>query len=195
MRIAPPARRLALLLVLALSVPVAARADDASHRAKAAEMMNLLHNQRMVQGIADNLKKQIADAANSVSGPAATPEQKAKAADFEKQADQLIDAQLGWDVMKTTFTDIYVKNFTEEELDGIIAFYKTPNGIALLGKMPDVNTQITQFGTSHLSTLQPQLKDLFDNYRKSQAAAPPTLGAPGAAPAPPSAAQPPSTPK
>jgi uncharacterized protein len=195
MRIAPPARRLALLLTLALTATLAARADEASHRVKAQEMMNLLHTQRMVQNIADNLKKQIVDAADSVAGPAATPEQKAKAADFEKQADQLIDAQLSWDVMKTSFTDIYVKNFTEEELDGIIAFYKTPAGTALLGKMPDVNSQVSQFGNSHLTTLQPQLKDLFENFRKSQAAAPPTLGAPDAVPAPASAARPPNTPK
>jgi hypothetical protein len=189
--------RLALLLVLTLTFPLAARADEASHRAKAQEMMTLLHTQRMVQGISDNIKKQIVDAAGNVTGPTPSPDQQAKAADFEKQADQLIDTQLGWDIMKTALTDIYTKAFTEEQLDGIIAFYKTPAGIALLENMPTVNSQVQQFGTSHMTTLQPQLKDLFDNFRKSAAAAapPPSLGNPDAAPAPPSATHSPITPK
>ncbi len=190
--------RLTLLLVFALTLPLAARADEASHRAKAQEMMTVLRTQKMVQSISDNIKKQIVEAANSVAGPTATPDQQAKAADFEKQADKLIDDQLGWDIMKTTLTDIYTKAFTEEQLDAIIAFYKTPAGIALLENMPAVNTQVQQFGSSHLSTLQPQLKDLFDNFRKSAtAAAPaPSLGGPdNSAPAPPSATHSPNTPK
>jgi hypothetical protein len=197
MLIATPARRLALLLTLVLPFSLAARADEVSHRAKAQEMMTLLHTQRLVQSISDNIKKQIVEAAGSITGPTPTPDQEAKAADFEKQASQLIDAQLSWNSMKTEFTDIYAKAFTEEQLDGIIAFYKTPAGVALLDNMPAVNTQVQQFGTSHMTALQPRLKDLFDNFRKSvtAAASAPSLGAPDAAPAPLSATHPPNTPK
>ncbi|RYD75034.1 MAG: DUF2059 domain-containing protein, partial [Verrucomicrobiaceae bacterium] len=35
----------------------------------------------------------------------------------------------------------YQKSFTQEELDGIIAFYKTPAGVALVKKMPVVMQQ------------------------------------------------------
>ena len=192
MPIAAVSRRLALLLILAFTFSAAARADDASHRAKAQEMMTLLQTRHMVEQIAENIKKQIVEAGDSVAGATPTPEQKAKVADFEKQADQIIDAQLGWDVMKANFTDIYVKNFTEEQLDAIIAFYKSPAGIALLANMPTVNTQVTKFGTSQMGTLQPQLKALFEDLRKSASAPPPSLSpvpqnsSPSPSPLPPS---------
>lgn len=189
---------LALLVVLALSLPVAARADEASHRAKAQEMMTLLRTERMINQISDNITKQVTDAAASVAGTNPSPETKAKAADFVKQSTQLITEQLSWESMRAGFTDVYVKNFTEEEMDAIDAFYKTPAGTALLDKMPTVNSQATQFGNTRMTALQPQMKKLFDDLRNSAAAesakpAPhPTLGTPTL---PASSAQKPSTPK
>jgi uncharacterized protein len=188
-------KRIALLLVIALGAPFAARADEASHRAKAEEMMMILHTDRLVQNISDAMKKQIDEAAGSITGPTPSADQKAKALDFENHAGQLIDSALNWDAMKPTFIEIYAKNFTEEQLDGILAFYKTPAGTALLANMPAVNTSVQQFGNSHLATLQPQLKELFDNFRKEQAAAPPTLGPPSTTPPASPAAKPSSKPK
>jgi uncharacterized protein len=176
MLITPRAHRLTLLLVLALCAPLAARADEASHRAKAQEMMALLHTERMVQQISENIRKQIADAGQNVIGAEPTPEKKAKLDEFTKHASEAIDAQLGWTSMQSGFTDIYMKTFTEEQLDAIIAFYKSPAGVALLEKMPTVNAEVTQLGQARLATLQPQLKQLYDDLQKSQAAPPPTLG-------------------
>jgi hypothetical protein len=185
--------RIALLLVLALCLPVAARADEASHRAKAQEMMTLLHTDKLVQQNADAMIKQVAAAADKAAGPDATPDAKAKVADFEKQAQQMIDAQIGWKVMQEKFTDIYAKSFTEEQLDSIIAFYKSPAGAALLTTMPDVNTQIGQLGGGRVQALQPQLQQLYADLKKSLTP-PPTLGplgpGPAAAPAAPAAAPP-----
>jgi hypothetical protein len=187
--------RIASLLILALSLPLAARADDASHRAKAQEMMSILHTQQIVQNTADGLKKQLPDAATAVIGTNPSPEKKAQADDFVKHADQIVDTQLSWSALEPAFTDIYVKNFTEEQLDAIIAFYKTPAGLALLTTMPTINSQISQYGNQRLTdVLKPQLKQLYDDFRKSD-------GAPAGATAPPASAPPasaphsPSTPK
>jgi len=184
-------RSTSLLLALALALPLAAHADDASHRAKAEEMMTLLHTERLVNQISDNIKKQISEAADKVAGPNPTPETKAKAADFVKHADDLIDAQIGWPALKAGFTDVYVKNFTEEQLDAIIAFYKTPAGIALVDNMPTVNSEITQAGNGRMSTLQPQLKQLFDQFRNSTVVPPPASIGP---PVPPASLGPPVPP-
>jgi hypothetical protein len=193
MPIAVRNRTLAQLLVFALALPLTARADEASHRAKANEVMIILNTQHMVQNISDNFKKKIADAADQIAGATPTESGKAKLSDFEKKADQVVDAQLGWDTMQASFTDIFAKNFTEEQLDSIIAFYKSPAGIALLGTMPTVNDQMTQFGNSRITALQPQLKQLFEDFQKSVAAAsaspaPAPAQTPAPAPSPASAA-------
>jgi hypothetical protein len=188
MLIAPRNPRLAftLFLVFALCLPLAARADEASHRAKAEQMMALLHTEEMVNRISGNITKQIADAAGKSLSTTPSPEQQAKFDDFKKQASQVIEAQVSWKALKDGFVDVYAKAFTEEQLDTIIAFYKTPAGTALLANMPAVNEEVGKLGNARMNALQPQLKQLYENYQKSLAAAPPTLGpvAPAATPAP-----------
>jgi hypothetical protein len=171
--------RLALLLVLVLCLPIAARADDASRRAKAAQLVELLHTERMLQQNSATIMKQVSDAADKAIGPNLTPQDKARLASFENKVSQLIDAQLDWKALGPAIIDIYAQTFTEPELDAIVAFYKTPAGIALLDKMPRINDQIEQLAHSRLVILQPQISQAFDDFRKSQA--PP---APAAAPAP-----------
>jgi hypothetical protein len=79
-------------------------------------------------------------------------------------------------------------------MDGIIAFYKSPAGSALLTKMPDVNVQIAQVGGARVQALQPQLQQLYTDFRKGLAPPPPTLGPLGPATGAPVNPSAPSTP-
>jgi uncharacterized protein len=169
-------KRTALVLVLALCFPLAARADEASHRAKAQQMVILLHTDRMVKQVSANFMKQLSTAGEKVIGPNATDEKKTQLADFEKKFAAMIDAQVGWDVMEPILTDYYQKAFTEEELDVIVTFYKTPAGAALVERMPAVNAQATQLLQTRMAAVQPQMKQMYEDFQKSQmAAAPPTV--------------------
>ena len=43
---------------------------------------------------------------------------------------------LEWNKLEPLYLRIYQKTFTQQEVDGMIAFYKTPAGQAVVGKMP-----------------------------------------------------------
>ena len=45
---------------------------------------------------------------------------------------------LDWNKLEPMYTRVYQKTFTQQEVDGMLAFYKTPAGQAVLGKMPAV---------------------------------------------------------
>jgi len=173
--------RLALLLALALCLPLVARADDASRQAKANQLVLMLHSDRMVQQALDGIIKQVSDAAQTVTGPSPSPQNKSRLDDFNKNISQLLDAQLGWKALQSSLTDLYAKSFTEEQLDACIAFYKTPAGIALVQNIPTIDASISDIAHSKLDALQPQLRQLFTDFRNSQTAAVPV---PAAAPAP-----------
>ena len=145
--------------------------------------MTLLHTERTVQDISDNIRKQVIDAVERAPGPNPTPDQVAKVDDFKKKVTGMIDAQLGWASMKPGFIDVYVKAFTEEQLDGIVAFYKSPAGLVLLDKMPEVNSQFGQLGQDKVSALQDQLRQAYEDFQKSitppaSSAAPSTVPVP-----------------
>jgi hypothetical protein len=43
---------------------------------------------------------------------------------------------LDWSKLEPMYVRIYQKTFTQQEVDGMIAFYKTPAGQAVISKMP-----------------------------------------------------------
>jgi hypothetical protein len=174
---------LSQLLLLVLCLPLAARADDVSHRAKAAQMVELLHTERMVEQNTAAILKQVSDVAEQEMGANPTPQNKTQLTAFENKASQLIDAQVGWKTLQPGIVDLYAQTFSEQELDAIIAFYKTPAGVALLDKMPSINDQIVQLAHSKLAILQPQIRQALDDFQKSLAPAP-SATTPTASPAP-----------
>jgi len=46
--------------------------------------------------------------------------------------------EMQWSKMEPMYLRIYQRSFTQEEVDGMLAFYKTPAGAALIKKMPTV---------------------------------------------------------
>ncbi len=45
---------------------------------------------------------------------------------------------LDWNKLEPMYVRVYQKSFTQGEVDGMIAFYKTPAGQAVINKMPVV---------------------------------------------------------
>jgi len=163
-------RRLALLLVLCL--PLTARADEASQRAKARKMLAALHVESQIQQAANNMQLQISVAIEKEVGSNPTPETKTKVVDAENKISQIIREKLSWKVLEPSFVDVYAKAFTEQEMDQIIAFYKTPGGAALIQKMPAVDAQVDQSTSSKLQEIQPQINQLYSDLRASLVAQP-----------------------
>ena len=165
------------ILALALCIPMAARADDASKRAKAEELIGILHSERMITQLSTNLMKQVTDAAEQVTGANPTAESKTRLQDFEKKVSGMFDQQLSWNVMGPQIINIYATTFTEDELTAIVGFYKSPAGAAFLAKTPEVNTQLNQLAQPKLAALQTEVRQAFEDFRKSQQppAGPPTL--------------------
>ena len=63
----------------------------------------------------------------------------------QKQIDQqraemmaMMKELLAWEKLEPLYVRVYQKTFTQEELDGMLAFYKTPVGASMLAKMPAV---------------------------------------------------------
>jgi hypothetical protein len=164
------------VLALALILPLAARADDAAQHAKAQELVSILHSDRMVTQISGAILKQVSDAAQQVTGRNPSPESQAKLTDFNKKITDMVNAQLSWDIMGPQIVNIYAKSFTEDELTAIVTFYKSPAGSAFLAKAPDINQQLQQLAQPKLATLQTQVRDAFEEFRKSVTpSGPPTL--------------------
>ena len=51
---------------------------------------------------------------------------------------RIIRDEMSWDKMSPLYLQIYRESFTQEEVEGLIAFYQSPTGVAFVQKMPAV---------------------------------------------------------
>ncbi|HXS11593.1 MAG TPA: DUF2059 domain-containing protein [Acidobacteriaceae bacterium] len=165
-------RRCVAILLMVLTVGCCcARADDASKRAKAEQLFTLLHMDTMMDQLMSGVKKQVQQITESMPGAdQATPEQKKQITDFQQRVMNLVNQKIGWKALEPDFIKLYASTYTEEELDGIIAFYKSPVGQRMMEKTPELMTKSTQITQQKMSELQPQLNQMVQDFMKSMAA-------------------------
>jgi len=141
--------------LLALSVP--AWADDASKTAKIDEIFQITKVDATITAIRTQVRDMQAD---TISKMALSPEQKERALDVQKQANVLIFEQLNWDKFKGPFTKLYLELFSEEELSGMLAFYKSDAGRAMLDKMPLLMSRSMAIAQQAVQDIMPELQKL-----------------------------------
>jgi hypothetical protein len=50
----------------------------------------------------------------------------------------ILKEEFSWDKVKNQYVQAYREMFTQEEIDGLIAFYQTPAGQSLVNKQPEL---------------------------------------------------------
>ncbi len=94
---------------------------------------------------------------------------------------------LTWEILEPTVVDAYTHTFTQSEVNGMLAFYATPPGKALITKTPQVMQSMSQATQARMSALMPKLQQLQRDTMAQLQAASNSAPAPAPAPAPPPA--------
>jgi hypothetical protein len=68
--------------------------------------------------------------------------------------------ELSWEKISPMYMDIYRNSFTQKEVDGMIAFYKSPTGQAVIQKLPVVMQQSMVQMKSHIAVIMPQIQQI-----------------------------------
>lgn len=124
---------LLLATVFAMGQAQAAKPTEASIKEilALANTQSLLKNvEAQVDGITKNAMQQ------SMKGKPATPEQQQLMDKFQSRVMAIYQETMSWDKLEPLMIEIYGNSLTQEDVDGIIAFYKSPAGLSFIGKMP-----------------------------------------------------------
>jgi hypothetical protein len=138
-----------ILPVLLLSGSIALAADNSSPTPPAAssqpseasikQLLEVAQARKLIDSVMaqmDNLMQQsIAQATRGQKIPPKVQKDiDARRAEMMTMMKELLD----WSKLEPLYMRVYQKTFSQQEVDGMIAFYKTPAGQAVIGKMPAV---------------------------------------------------------
>jgi uncharacterized protein len=128
-------------------------------------------------------------AARKFGGQQLNAEQQQIVADSQDRIFGVIRQALSWKDLEPSMLATYRDTFTQKEVDGMLKFYTSPTGKAVLDKMPQTMSTMMQHMTARMQDLAPQLEQIQrETAEKVKAAAtPPQNSSAPASPSPPPA--------
>jgi len=163
-------RWILMLAVVMVVAPVGARADEASKQAKVKELFAVMHMDHSLDRMRSAMEQQVqATAKNAPGTEQMTPEKKKMQQEFVDNSMKVVDENFGWSELEPAYVKLYADTYTEAELDGILAFYKSPAGQALLTKTPELSAGVMQIVHGHMGDFQPKMQGLQELYVKAMA--------------------------
>jgi hypothetical protein len=157
-------KRLICLVLFALCLPLTAHADDATKRAKVQEMLDLLHLDKLMAQMMDVAEQQASAITSHTVGKNLSPQQKSKVDAFQKQLFGYIESQLSWKALEPQYVDLYAQTFSEEDIDGMLAFYKSPAGVSMIAKTPELSMKSIALVQKKMLTLTPEIQKMVQDF-------------------------------
>ena len=199
------------VLAAILSVqPAFAAADARASADSIRQLFAVMHTSAML----DTVMSQIDTSARSAllqatAGEPLNEDQKRIMSDTQTRVMSLLKDELNWVDLEPMMIEVYRDSFSQKEVDGMLKFYRSEAGQAVIAKLPVVMRGMTQKMQLRMQSLTPKVvqleKDAVAQLKSAARSAPepqapppqsPPLpaGSPEspAPPAPPSAAPPPS---
>ena len=132
-------------------------AQDAKLGAREAKVEQLL-TLTGVESQTDKMMDQMFKMAVANFPTDAPPEVRAKLEEMQKKVFALISERMSWQKMKPVYVKLYAEVYTDEELDGMIAFFSSPAGRSMTAKSPILMQRSMQVVQSLMGEVLPEIK-------------------------------------
>ena len=158
--------KFAVCLLCAVFVfPLIVHADAASKDRKVRELLTMMHleetNRRLVQVEEERIESQ---SRAQLAGVVLEEDQKESYVKFQRKVEELLRESSSWKVVEPEFVKLYSDTYSEEELDGILAFYHSPAGQAMLAKAPELTEKSIEISRRRMAALTPKIQQLVDQF-------------------------------
>lgn len=155
-------RMIVLLLVGVLAVPFA-YANEPPSEASIRELLELTNSKKMLDGIYDQIQANVGRVAEqALAGKEQSTEQRAIMDDMREKMIAMLRKDLSWESLAPTLIDVYRKTFTQDEIQGMVDFYKSPSGRAVITKMPAVMQASMEATQGRMVAFAPKIKELVE---------------------------------
>lgn len=146
------------LLLTALLFGTSAFAAPPSNES-IAQLLVATRMERSVGAAQQGLEQAVRNSINQgLQGKTLTPQGQKVIEKFSADAGVIIRKEINWADLKGAYMKLYAETFTQEEVDGLLAFYRSPAGVALLEKMPQVTQKSAAITQQRIGPLVEKLK-------------------------------------
>ena len=152
-------RYIILLAYFAMCPAIAAEppASEASVR----ELLCITQSQKLVDGTMGQVDAMMQRSMKqALAGQTLTADQQRIMDNMRTKTIALFREDMKWETLEPMFIDVYKQSFTQKEVDGMLDFYKSEPGQAVIAKMPLVMQNTMQAMQGRMAVMLPKLQQL-----------------------------------
>jgi hypothetical protein len=144
------------LLILALAACPCVVAQPAPATTKVAKIEEIFRLTKT-----DQIQKQMMSQIAALMKQQKATEQRQATGDGMQKVMEFIARKMSWDEMKTQFIKLYDETYSEEEISGILMFYQSTSGQAMLAKSPVLMANMMTLVQKRMMEIKPELDELI----------------------------------
>jgi hypothetical protein len=157
-------KKVILVLGLLFTAPSYAQSPAASE-ASIRELMTLTNSKSLLDGVYGQLdglmEKAMKDA---LAGKSVNADQEKLMAEMRARTVDIFREEMSWEKLEPGYLELYRTTFSQSEIEGMIGFYKTDAGKAVIGKMPLMMQNVMQMMMTRMQSLTPRISSLTEEY-------------------------------
>lgn len=151
-----------LALTCAVAFPSAFAADQPPAEPSIKQLLEVTQVRKLLESTMAEMDGYMQQAARQVTqGQKVTPEVQKQIDKGRADAISMMKDVLDWNKVEPMYVRIYQKSFNQEEIDSMVAMYKSPTGQMLLTKMPIVLQ-------NSMSEMQQMLRPVMQRIQQMQ---------------------------
>jgi hypothetical protein len=143
----------------------AAHADDSSKTVKVQELFRLIKLDKLSAQMMDQVMAQInSGLMQQLTGIQLSAADQKKLDDFSRQVKLIVSSAVAWEKLEPDYTKLYADTYTEQQLDDLLAFYKSPTGQAVVEKTPILLKASSALAQQRMTAVMPDLQKLMKDF-------------------------------
>ncbi len=151
------------LLLCTLGGSSPARAQDAAREQQVQRLFAVMHIEQtfnqMMQQVMEQNRSMVAGLFPEVDQ---NPKQKAEYDAFMGKVMDTVQSSFSWNALEPEYAKIYLANYSDAEISGMLAFYDSPVGRSVLAKTPQVLQASSALAMERMGELTPKLREMMN---------------------------------
>lgn len=157
-----------IFIMMAISIP--AFAQPAS-KESVKELLKITKSEQFLGQMSQQINTMMHSSIEKITqGRKLTTKQELAVVNYTQELGKIMQEELTWAKLEPEMIKIYAEEFSQEEIDGMIKFYKTPVGQSTIDKMPIVMQKSMQLGYKQMDAITPKIMQAADKLAKDMQA-------------------------
>jgi len=145
-----------LLTLLLIILPLSAAAE-AGKRESIKELLELINADSMIDTIYSQMDQMFAGMGSQLGVSASEQE---LFNNYTNKVEVAMKEEMSWAKMEAPIIDVYINNYTEEEIQDMLRFYRSKTGRSMIEKMPEVMVESMAVSQKMLEEFMPKFMEL-----------------------------------